>query len=173
MLPLRREPSGTVPHFPGSADRYRRPGRQGRPGIAAHWEKCEAVGLPSEFRIVSDRPVRVARMPLIDGAESYTIRAGGRSPATRRRCQPEQIGSLLLFTIQPPGTMFSATTRSLSACCRLGRTHPGHDQVAGAQGRGRRRRLQARRTDPCLDRDQRSRPPDRRGKCIRYPLARL
>lgn len=41
--------------------------------VSSHWEKCEAVGLPSQFKISDDGTYRVARMPLLEDFTSYTM----------------------------------------------------------------------------------------------------
>lgn len=68
------------------------------PVIAEHWARCESAGLPSQFQISPTGQFRVARMPLIEGAESYTM-TGER--AVKRRLSDEvtqsHIGTLLLF----------------------------------------------------------------------------
>ncbi len=73
-------------------------GAKDDPAIAAHWAKCEASGLPSEFRMSPSGQFRLARMPLIDDAESYTM-SGAR--AVRRPLsgdvQESHIGTLLMF----------------------------------------------------------------------------
>ncbi|SIR08986.1 Rieske 2Fe-2S family protein [Rhizobium sp. RU20A] len=73
-------------------------GAKDDPVIAEHWAKCEAAGLPSEFRMHPTGQMRVARMPLINDAESYTM--SGR-PAVRRLMSDQvtqsHIGTLLLF----------------------------------------------------------------------------
>ncbi len=73
-------------------------GAKDDPVIAAHWAKCEASGLPSEFRMSPSGQFRLARMPLIDDAESYTM-SGAR--AVRRPLsgdvQESHIGTLLMF----------------------------------------------------------------------------
>lgn len=78
-------------------------GAKDDPVIAAHWEKCEAAGLASEFRLSPDGQFRAARMPLIEGAESYTM-SGGR--AVRRPLSDDMleshVGTLMLFHY--PGT---------------------------------------------------------------------
>ncbi|MEM7068232.1 MAG: aromatic ring-hydroxylating dioxygenase subunit alpha [Pseudomonadota bacterium] len=43
------------------------------PHLIAHFNRCEAAGLPSQFYIHGDGQFRVARMPLKEGAESYTM----------------------------------------------------------------------------------------------------
>ncbi len=68
------------------------------PRIPAHWARCEAAGLPSHFKISADGQYRVTRMPLLEGAVSFTMSG---QPAVRRPLsdgvrEPE-IGTLLLF----------------------------------------------------------------------------
>ncbi|MGF6253472.1 aromatic ring-hydroxylating oxygenase subunit alpha [Ensifer sp. LBL] len=73
-------------------------GAKDDPVIAEHWAKCEAEGLPSEFRMSPTGQFRAARMPLVDNAESYTM-SGAR--AVRRALSADvsqsQIGTLLMF----------------------------------------------------------------------------
>ncbi len=68
------------------------------PEISAHWQRCEAVGLPSAFVISEDGQYRTARMPLLRDAESYTLtgkRAVAR-PLASTVTEPK-IGTMLLF----------------------------------------------------------------------------
>ncbi len=73
-------------------------GAKDDPVIAEHWAKCEASGLPSEFRMSPSGQFRLARMPLIGDAESYTM-SGAR--AVRRPLSADvsesNIGTLLMF----------------------------------------------------------------------------
>ena len=73
-------------------------GAKDDPIIAAHWAKCEAEGLPSEFRMSPTGQFRVARMPLIQDAESYTMSG---KPAVKRQLSDDvsqsHIGTLLMF----------------------------------------------------------------------------
>lgn len=73
-------------------------GAKDDPVIAEHWAKCEAAGLPSEFRMSPSGQFRLARMPLIADAESYTM-SGAR--AVRRPLSSDvaenHIGTLLMF----------------------------------------------------------------------------
>lgn len=73
-------------------------GAKDDPVIAGHWAKCEAAGLPSEFRMSPSGQFRLARMPLIGDAESYTM-SGAR--AVRRPLSGDinesHIGTLLMF----------------------------------------------------------------------------
>lgn len=73
-------------------------GAKDDPVIAAHWAKCEAVDLPSEFRMSPTGQFRAARMPLIQDAESYTM--SGKRAVHRPLANDlleSQIGTLLLF----------------------------------------------------------------------------
>ncbi|QND49735.1 aromatic ring-hydroxylating dioxygenase subunit alpha [Rhizobium lusitanum] len=73
-------------------------GAKDDPVISAHWAKCEASDLPSEFRMSPSGQFRAARMPLIQDAESYTM-SGAR--AVQRPLSKDvlesHIGTLLLF----------------------------------------------------------------------------
>jgi len=68
------------------------------PVISGHWEKCEAAGLPSVFKMSRDGQFRAARMPLIEEAESYTM-SGAR--AVKHPLSDDvtitHIGTMLLF----------------------------------------------------------------------------
>jgi Rieske 2Fe-2S family protein len=66
--------------------------------INAHWDRCEAVGLPSVFRLSDSGQFRTARVPLLDEAVSYTMsgRAAVGRPLSDGVTEPN-IGSLLLF----------------------------------------------------------------------------
>ena len=68
------------------------------PEIAAHWEKCEAAGLPSAFVIDDRGQYRATRVPLLREAVSYTI--SGRKAVQMRlsdNVNMDRIGSLLLY----------------------------------------------------------------------------
>ncbi len=73
-------------------------GAKDDPFIAAHWARCEAAGLPSEFRMDPTGQFRTARMPLIQEAESYTLSG---KPAVRRPLSADvpisHAGTMLLF----------------------------------------------------------------------------
>src|SRR5262249_26121321 len=69
------------------------------PVILAHWQECEAAGLPSEFWLSADGQVRTARLPLIGSAVSSTLSG---QPAVKRALSDSiapqvKIGSLLFF----------------------------------------------------------------------------
>ncbi len=68
------------------------------PETVEHWEKCEAIGLPSRFVIDQAGQYRAARMPLLRDAVSYTI--SGRKAVQMRLSDSvnmDRIGTLLLF----------------------------------------------------------------------------
>lgn len=65
--------------------------------LQTHFDRCEAAGLPSQFYLHEDGQYRLARMPLKEGAQSYTM--DGKS-AVRRwlgRSPFADAGSLLKF----------------------------------------------------------------------------
>ncbi|RYE60056.1 MAG: Rieske (2Fe-2S) protein, partial [Rhizobiaceae bacterium] len=68
------------------------------PFISEHWQRCEAANLPSTFNMSTDGQYRVARMPLIEDAESYTM--NGR-PAVAKALSEDvtisHIGTMLMF----------------------------------------------------------------------------
>jgi glycine betaine catabolism A len=69
------------------------------PAIVAHWQRCEASGLRSEFQLSRDGQLRTTRVPLIGTAVSYT--ASG-APAVRRALSDDvpsglNIGALMIF----------------------------------------------------------------------------
>ncbi|WP_131196429.1 aromatic ring-hydroxylating oxygenase subunit alpha [Lichenihabitans psoromatis] len=68
------------------------------PIIKAHWDKCEAAGLPSTFVINPTGQFRHTRAPLIEGVESYTM--SGKTAVARPLCDDvttPQIGTMLMF----------------------------------------------------------------------------
>ncbi|MGE0006850.1 MAG: aromatic ring-hydroxylating dioxygenase subunit alpha [Parvibaculaceae bacterium] len=67
------------------------------PEIIAHWQRCEAQGLPSTFKISDDGQYRAMRVPLLRDTTSFTLT--GR-PAVKRplgAIATERIGSMLLY----------------------------------------------------------------------------
>lgn len=68
------------------------------PVIAAHWKHCEDAGLPSQFKMHESGQFRAARMPLIEGAVSYTMSG---KPAVKKPLSSDvtvgNIGTMLLF----------------------------------------------------------------------------
>jgi Rieske 2Fe-2S family protein len=101
-----RECYHCVPNHPELCQTYSSaPGVSGVAGaeddveITTHWAACEAAGLKSRFIISPDGQFRFARMPLKDGARSYTMSG---KPAVRRPLSDDvpvdlDIGSLLFF----------------------------------------------------------------------------
>lgn len=67
------------------------------PDLAAHWDKCEAAGLPSRLIMDEGGQYRITRIPLSDNAVSYTMDG---KPAVKGRLDDtdvEDIGVLLYF----------------------------------------------------------------------------
>ena len=73
-------------------------GAMSDPLIVAHWQHCEALGLPSRFVISPDGQFRTTRMPLLRNAVSYTMsgRAAVRRPLSDLVTEPK-IGAMLMF----------------------------------------------------------------------------
>jgi Rieske 2Fe-2S family protein len=66
--------------------------------IRNHWMRCEKDGLPSTFRLSQNGQHRTVRLPLLEGAESFTM--DGRSAVTKplsNAVTASTIGSMLLF----------------------------------------------------------------------------
>ena len=119
------------------------------PFIADHWARCEALGLPSRFELSADGQYRATRVPLMREAVSYTMsgKAAVRRPLSDEVTEPN-IGALLLFHYPTTWNHILGDHAVTFRVLPLGPTQTaGHHQMAGAQGRGRRRRLFARRTD--------------------------
>ncbi len=67
------------------------------PDILAHWTRCEAAGLPSRFVHHPDMQWRLARIPLLNNAESYTLSTKA-AVAQRLGAMPfNDAGSLLFY----------------------------------------------------------------------------
>ncbi len=85
--------------FPDSPTTTGVSGAASDPVIVEHWRHCEALGLPSEFRLSPDGGLRTARMPLLGSAVSYT--ASGEAAVARALCADvapgASIGALLAF----------------------------------------------------------------------------
>jgi Rieske 2Fe-2S family protein len=73
-------------------------GAESDPEIVAHWDKCEAAGLPSRFTIADDGQYRTTRVPLLRDAVSYTM-SGKRAVKKNLSdsVSADRIGSLLLY----------------------------------------------------------------------------
>lgn len=65
--------------------------------VEAHFNRLEAAGAPSRFRIADSGQYRIARMPLLEGAESYTV--NGKIAVQKRLGQVPFLdaGTLLMF----------------------------------------------------------------------------
>ena len=62
-----------------------------------HWKYCESLGFPAKFVIAENGQYRLTRVPLLPGADSYTMTG---KPAVKKPLNPRAttgIGSLLLF----------------------------------------------------------------------------
>jgi glycine betaine catabolism A len=81
-----------APSVTGIQDSYK------DPEIVAHWDKCEAAGLPSAFRLDESGQFRATRVPLLHESESYTM-SGKRAVARQLSddVSTRQIGTLLLY----------------------------------------------------------------------------
>ncbi len=67
------------------------------PDILAHWQRCEDAGLPSRFVNHPKMQWRLARIPLLNNAESYTLSTKA-AVAKRMGSMPfNDAGSLLFF----------------------------------------------------------------------------
>jgi len=73
-------------------------GAESDPEMLAHWEECEAAGLPSRFRIDPAGQYRAIRSPLLRDAVSYTMT--GRRAVARDlsgNISANRIGTLMLY----------------------------------------------------------------------------
>lgn len=69
------------------------------PVVAEHWHRCEAAGLPSQFRLSPDGQLRTTRMPMLKSAVSYTMsgQPGVKRPLSDDIPMDSNIGALLFF----------------------------------------------------------------------------
>lgn len=65
--------------------------------LQAHVERMEAQGIPSSFKMSADTQYRVTRMPLIEGAESYTMNGKVAVDKFLGRIADKSAGTLLKF----------------------------------------------------------------------------
>lgn len=65
--------------------------------IMAHWARCEAAGLPSRFLLHPTMQWRLARIPLLNNAESYTMDTKRAVHRLMGSMPFADAGSLLLF----------------------------------------------------------------------------
>ncbi len=67
------------------------------PHLLKHFERCESAGLPSRFRIADSGQYRLARMPLNEGAKSYTMDGKPAVTRTLGRIPFDDAGTLVKF----------------------------------------------------------------------------
>ncbi|KAA0018723.1 aromatic ring-hydroxylating dioxygenase subunit alpha [Salinicola corii] len=65
--------------------------------LMAHFERCEAAGSPSRFRIADSGQYRLARMPLQAGSVSYTLDGRPAVAHSLGRVNPADAGTLMKF----------------------------------------------------------------------------
>jgi Rieske 2Fe-2S family protein len=73
-------------------------GAESNPEITGKWAHWESIGLPSRFRIAENGQYRTTRMPLVEGAVSFTMdgKAGVKRPLSDS-VREADLGTLLLF----------------------------------------------------------------------------
>jgi stachydrine N-demethylase len=67
------------------------------PDILAHWARCEAAGLPARFTHHPEMQWRLARIPLLNSAESYTMNTKAAVSKRMGTMPFNDAGSLLFF----------------------------------------------------------------------------
>ncbi len=67
------------------------------PHLLKHFERCESAGLPSRFQIADSGQYRLARMPLNEGAKSYTMDGKTAVSRTLGRIPFDDAGTLVKF----------------------------------------------------------------------------
>ena len=67
------------------------------PEMAAHWDKCEAAGLPARFHMHESGQFRAIRSPLLRDAVSYTMDGKPAVGRTLSDVRVDHIGALMLF----------------------------------------------------------------------------
>jgi glycine betaine monooxygenase A len=74
-------------------------GASSDPNVLAHWQRCEAIGLPSRLELSESGQMRSARMPLLGESVSYTSSGGVavRRPLSDAIPGDAKIGALLFF----------------------------------------------------------------------------
>jgi Rieske 2Fe-2S family protein len=65
--------------------------------LQAHFDRCEASGAPARFLIGGEGQFRLARMPLRDGAVSYTLDGKAAVRKNLGRVAPPDAGALMMF----------------------------------------------------------------------------
>ena len=144
------------------------------PKVEAHFQRLEAGGAPSRFQMSEDGQHRIARMPLLDGAESYTL--NGKIAVQKRlgRVPFLDAGTLLQFHYP---TTWNHFLSDHSITFRVTSDQPDRDRsadhLAGQQGRGRGRGLRPGEPEDRLGTHQRRGPPGRRGQSAGHQFPRL
>ncbi len=67
------------------------------PRLQAHYDRCEAAGAPSQFKISDNGQYRLARQPLQEGAVSYTMDTKPAVAKNLGRVALQDAGTLLKF----------------------------------------------------------------------------
>jgi glycine betaine catabolism A len=69
------------------------------PLLIKHWGYCESLGLPSQFKLSQDGQMRTVRVPLLEGAKSYTMSGDPAvaKPLANGLPLSSDIGALLVF----------------------------------------------------------------------------
>jgi len=67
------------------------------PRLKAHYDACEAAGVPANYQISDNGQFRFTRLPLENGAQSYTMDGKMAVPDKRLGCVPPNAGALLKF----------------------------------------------------------------------------
>jgi stachydrine N-demethylase len=67
------------------------------PHLQAHFDRLEAQGYPSQFRMSEDMQYRLARMPLLPGAKSFTMDLQPASSKWLGRVKDDSAGTLLKY----------------------------------------------------------------------------
>jgi phenylpropionate dioxygenase-like ring-hydroxylating dioxygenase large terminal subunit len=67
------------------------------PEILAHWDRCEKAGLPSRFVFNPEMQWRLARVPLLNNAESYTMSTKSAVAKKMGTMPFNDAGTLLFF----------------------------------------------------------------------------
>ncbi len=72
-------------------------GAEADAGIVAHWQRCEAAGLPSRFHMAPSGEHRVVRMPLVGESVSFTMSGAAAVARPLAPLDAQRIGTLMLF----------------------------------------------------------------------------
>ena len=72
-------------------------GQDGDDTLKNHWDRCEAAGLPSTFKIADNNQYRVMRIPLNRDTESFTMSGKMAVSKPLGGIVEPRIGSMLLF----------------------------------------------------------------------------